>query len=138
MGITAEEVMTEKVTTVQPNATLSAALEVMQEQRIRHLPVVDGDQLVGMLSDRDLQSLGFGVVHDMESYDALQAKLTTSVSDAMSSNLLTVTRITELGEITDLLIEEKVGAVPVTDGDNLVGIISYVDVLRAWRDGSDD
>lgn len=138
MGITAEEVMTEKVTTVQPNAPLSAALEVMQEQRIRHLPVVDGDQLVGMLSDRDLQSLGFGVVRDMESYDALQAKLTTSVSDAMSSNLLTVTRITELGEITDLLIEEKVGAVPVTDGDNLVGIISYVDVLRAWRDGSDD
>lgn len=134
MGITAEEVMTEKVTTIRANAPLSAALAVMQEQRIRHLPVVDGDQLVGMLSDRDLQSLGFGAVSDMETYDSLQGKLAAAVSEVMSSDLMTVSRVAELTEITDLLIEEKIGAIPVTDGDALVGIISYVDVLRAWRD----
>ena len=49
MAITAEEIMTERVTTIREDAPLSAALEVMQEHRIRHLPVVDGDRLVGLL-----------------------------------------------------------------------------------------
>ncbi len=134
MGTTAEEIMTERVTTIAEDAPLSAALEVMQEQGIRHLPVVDGDRLVGLLSDRDLQALGLGLVTDVETYDKLQAKLATRVSEAMSTNLLTVSRVTELGDVADLFIEEKVGAIPVTDGEDLVGIVSYIDVLRAWRD----
>lgn len=134
MAQTAEEIMTDKVTTIGEDAPLSAALEVMQEQEIRHLPVVDGDRLVGMISDRDLQSLGLGLVVDVETFDSLQAKLSLKVTEAMSSNLVTVTRVTDLVELADLLIEEKIGAVPVTEGENLVGIVSYVDVLRAWRD----
>ena len=58
MGITAEEIMTADVTTVDEDTSLGAALEVMQEKRIRHLPVVRGERLVGLLSDRDLKALG--------------------------------------------------------------------------------
>ena len=52
----------------------------------------------------------------------------------MSTNLLTVTRVSDVVDVIDLLLEEQVGAVPVVDGENLVGIVSYVDVLRALRD----
>ena len=50
------------------------------------------------------------------------------------TSLLTVTRVSDVVEIIDLLLEEQVGAVPVVDGENLAGIVSYVDVLRALRD----
>jgi CBS domain-containing protein len=134
MASIAEEIMTERVTTLREDAPLSAALEVMQEQNIRHLPVVRGDRLVGMLSDRDLTALGLGPVTDLSALDSLQEKLAKKVGEAMSTSLVTVSRVTGLVEIADLLIEEKIGAVPVTEGEDLVGIVSYVDVLRAWRD----
>lgn len=134
--MTAEEIMTDDVTTIDEGATLGAALEIMEEQGIRHLPVVRGREVVGMLSDRDVRGLGVSMVHDMETLDRLQARLGAKVTTAMSGNVISVDRVTDLGEVVDLLVEEKLSAVPVIEGDtnDLVGIVSYVDVLRAVRD----
>lgn len=134
MGTTAEEIMTENVTTVNERTTLAAALEIMQEKRIRHLPVVRDQRLVGMLSDRDLRALGLRLVVDMETLERLDAKLSGTVASVMSTNLVTITRITELVEIIDLLLEEQIGAVPVVHASELVGIVSYIDILRVMRD----
>ena len=134
MNINAKELMTENVATVSAETSLAAALEIMQEKNIRHLPVVREQQLVGMLSDRDLRGLGLRLVVDMESLERLESKLGATVGSLMSSNLLTVTEIAELEEILDLFVDEHVGAVPVVEGEKLLGIISYVDVLRAVRD----
>lgn len=137
--MTAEEIMTDDVTTIDEGATLGAALEVMEEQGIRHLPVVRGREVIGMLSDRDLRGVGVSMVHDIESLDRLQARLGRRVTELMSGNVLTVGPQSEVGEIVDLMVEEKVSAVPVVDedGNDLVGIVSYVDVLRAVRDSLD-
>lgn len=131
--------MTEDVTTIEEGASAGAALEIMEERGIRHLPVVRGRQVVGMLSDRDLRGVGLSMVHDIESLDRLQARLRRTVTELMSADVLTVGPQTEVGELVDLLIEEKVSAVPVVDadGNNLVGIVSYIDVLRALRDAAD-
>lgn len=134
MDINAEELMTTDVVTVEEGTTLAAALEIMQEKGIRHLPVVRGERLVGMLSDRDLQSLGLRLVVDLESLERLESKLTADVASVMSTNLITVTAISDVSEIIDLFLEEQVGAVPVIEGENLVGIVSYIDVLRGMRE----
>jgi acetoin utilization protein AcuB len=134
--MTAEEIMTEDVTTIDEGADVGAALEIMEEREIRHLPVVRGREVVGMLSDRDVRGLGLSMVHDLESLDRLQARLGAEVSSLMTGNVLTVNRVTDVKEIVDLLLEEKVSAVPVVEEDtnDLVGIVSYVDVLRAVGD----
>ncbi|MCB9596756.1 MAG: CBS domain-containing protein [Sandaracinaceae bacterium] len=137
MDINAEELMTADVVTVSEETTLAGALAVMQEKGIRHLPVVRGERLVGMLSDRDLQSLGLRLVVDIESLERLESKLNADVGSVMSTELITITSVTDVNEIIDLLVEEQVGAIPVVEGENLIGIVSYVDVLRAVREQLD-
>lgn len=133
--MTADEIMTENVTTIDDTAPLVQAVEIMEEQEIRHLPVMRGDELVGMLSDRDLRGFGVSLVNDVETMERLQAKLRAPVSDAMSSDVIHVRPSTDVTEIVDLFVEERIHAVPVVDEatSRLMGIVSTVDVLRAMR-----
>lgn len=125
----AADVMTPAPETVAADATAAAALALMYDLDVRHVPVVNAsDEVIGMLSDRDLrqvQSPGEGALPE-----------NTPVSRIMWTDVLTVTEGTDLGEVVDLLIEHKVGALPVVDAleGTLSGIVSYVDVLRAARD----
>lgn len=132
----ADEIMTSDVVTIEENGTLGQALEIMQEKAIRHLPVVRGRELVGMLSDRDLRSFGVTMVADVDVLEQLKARLESSVSAAMSGNLITVDPSSDVVEIIDLMVEERINAVPVVDEETneLVGIVSSVDVLDAVRD----
>lgn len=134
--MTADEIMTEDVTTIGETASLAQALEVMAERDIQHLPVVRGSELVGMLSDRDVRGYGISLVSDVETMERLQARLGAEVTNAMSSDVIRVHPSTDVGEIVDLLIEEHIHAVPVVDDDTnvLVGIVSTGDILRAVRD----
>lgn len=137
--MTADEIMTDDVTTIDEGASLGAALEIMEEKNIRHLPVVRGREVIGMLSDRDLRGVGVRLVHDIESLDRLQARLGQPVTELMSANVLSVGPTADVKDIVDLMIEEKVSAVPVIDEERseLVGIVSTVDVLRTLRDAAD-
>jgi CBS domain-containing protein len=132
---TASEIMTEDVTTIDADASLADALQLLAEIEVRHLPVLDDGELVGMLSDRDVRSLGLHVT-DLESLDQLRTRTNAPVSDVMSGGVISIGPATEVSEIIDLMLEEKVGAVPVVDEESteLVGMVSYVDVLRALRD----
>jgi CBS domain-containing protein len=133
---TASEIMTEDVTTIDESAAVTDALQILSELDVRHLPVVSRQgELVGMLSDRDIRSLGL-VVTDLESLDQLRARTRLPVSEVMSGGVVSVDPATELSDLIDLMLEEKVGAVPVVDeeSNDLVGMVSYVDVLRSLRD----
>jgi acetoin utilization protein AcuB len=132
----AEEIMTEDVTTLEETATIGEALQIMEEKDIRHIPVVRGGEVVGMLSDRDLRSLGLSLVTDLQGIEKLQARFASRVSELMTSNVIRVDPETDVREIVDVMIEEKISAVPVVDEDSgdLVGIVSHVDVMRALRD----
>jgi acetoin utilization protein AcuB len=128
--------MTADVATVDETTTIGEALELMEERDVRHLPVLRGTEVVGMLSDRDLRGLGLSLVTDVEGMERLKARFRAPVSELMSSNVLTVDPETGVGEIVDLMLEEKISAVPVVDDDTneLKGIVSYVDVMRAVRE----
>lgn len=128
--------MTTDVTTIDETASVGEALSLLEELDIRHLPVVRDGEVVGMVSDRDIQGLGLKLIHDIESLDRMQSRLTTPVSQLMSGDLVSVDPSTDLRDIVELMIDEKIGAVPVVDEERgrLAGIVSYVDCLRVLLD----
>jgi acetoin utilization protein AcuB len=131
--MTAQEIMTPDPATVTPKTTIAEAWDLMRELDVRHLPVVDGDALVGMLSDRDLGSLDIGRILAFDGAAAVRAELARPVIDRMSVDVVSVHPEAEVSDVIDLLLEARIGAVPVVrpDSREIVGIVSYVDILRA-------
>lgn len=134
--MSASDVMTPDPVTIDPQATVAEVWDLMRELEIRHVPVVDRGVLVGMVSDRDLAHLDIGRMLLSDGAEALRRELGTPVVKLMSSDVVSVTPDAEMTEIIELLIEHRVGAVPVVrpDSREVVGIVSYVDVLRAVQD----
>ena len=129
----ARDLMTPNPVTVDLNASTGDAWDIMRENDIRHVPVVDGVVLVGMLSDRDLGSLDIGRILAFDGAAAVRAELARPVIDRMSVDVVSVHPEAEVSDVIDLLLEARIGAVPVVrpDSREIVGIVSYVDILRA-------
>jgi CBS domain-containing protein len=134
--MTARDLMTPNPVTATPQATIAEVWDLMRELEIRHVPVVQAGVLAGIVSDRDLSGLDVARVLTVEGADALRKELATPIINVMSSDVICVEPERELGDVVDLLLEHKVGALPVVQPDTreIMGIISYVDVLRALRD----
>lgn len=127
------EVMTKNPLSMTPSETVGQADELMAENRIRQLPVVDGSTLVGIITDRDIRSFLDG--GSLLVPDARARALATQIKEVMSTDPLTLSPDDDLQEALELLIEEKIGAIPVMDqAEGLVGIVTYVDVLRCFLD----
>ena len=120
----ARDLMTPNPMTVTPQASVAEVWDLMRELEIRHVPVVQDGALVGMLSDRDLARLDIAQMLPMP------------IIKVMSTDVIAVEPESELTEVVELLIEHKVGALPVIAPDSRegVGIGSYIDVLRAVED----
>ncbi len=126
--------MTERPVTIAHDRPLVEAYALMGEHNIRHLPVVRSDGTVGMLSSHDL-------------YRALPVVANTDVSDLVETvkdlyavqvdqiipeqTLHTIEPMTTVAEAAALFIELKVSSLPVVDGDELVGILTSHDMMRA-------
>jgi len=131
--LTARDLMTESPAVIEVTATLRSAIDRLQALDVRHLPVIDDDgELVGMISDRDLRGIAAPPFVDAETVATINRALDASVATIMSSDVIAVDEEADVAEIVDLMLDNKIGAVPVVDADRaLVGIVSYVDVLRA-------
>jgi CBS domain-containing protein len=131
----AEELMTRTPATVTSQATLAQVWDLMRELDIRHVPVVDDGDLVGMLSDRDLAALDVARLLSLASVDALRRELSRPVVDLMASDVIFAEPDTDLGDIIEMMLETKVGALPVVRPETreVVGIVSYIDVLRVCQ-----
>jgi acetoin utilization protein AcuB len=132
----ARDVMTPNPITVTPQATLAEVWDLMREADIRHVPVVQAGVLVGMVSDRDLASLDVARVLTTDGADALRRALATPVVTVMSSDVIFVEMEDDLDDVIELMLEHKVGAIPVVRPDtrDVMGIVSYIDVLRGIQD----
>ncbi len=116
----------QKHMTTAPNSigveqTLARAHHFMREHGIRHLPVLHGGKLVGMLSDRDLH-----LVEAMAGVDPEKVL----VSEAMSSTVYAVTPEQPLDEVVSTMAEHKYGSAVVMQNEKVVGIFTTVDVCR--------
>lgn len=127
--------MTRGVVTIGPDATVFQAQEFMAQHKIRHLPVVvEGDKLVGIISDRDIRSAlpfeyfkaGIGPEEKAKLQDL-------RVKDIMTRNLITISPAYTIQDALMLIQNAKVGALPVVDeAGRLKGILSVRDLLRAF------
>ncbi|HVU02569.1 MAG TPA: CBS domain-containing protein [Polyangiaceae bacterium] len=131
----ASEIMTGRPTTVSARTSIRSTLRKLAELDVRHLPVTSDGAVVGMVSDRDLRDVVSRLL--LEAGPDLDLLLERPVGDVMSADVIAVDPETDVDEIIDLMVEHRIGAVPVVTPDtaDLVGIVSYVDVLRASKTG---
>jgi acetoin utilization protein AcuB len=139
-AMSASDLMTSNPVTVTPDTSVAEVWDLMRERGIRHVPIVDGAAVVGMVSDRDLAHFDLGRVLTAEGAEAVRRELGIPIVKFMSTDVVTVEPDAELAEVIDLLLEYRIGAVPVVQSESgdLVGIISYIDVLHAVRDAIDE
>lgn len=132
-----DEIMTASPVTVRESTTIGQAWEVLRTLDIRHLPVVNADgELVGIVSDRDFATPPAPPIMT-ELLGTPSGSLDAAVSTIMTGDPISVEPDDELAEAIELMVENKVGAIPVVDPEGaVVGIVSYLDVLRAMRDQS--
>jgi acetoin utilization protein AcuB len=127
--------MTPNPVTVDSTSTVQDATDMMIAADVRHLPVVTHGTLVGMISDRDLRSYMLPRPEKVLQADAARTRMAASVSAVMRTDVITVRPDTPVAALIDILLKEKIGAVPVQTPDTgeLIGMVSYIDVLRAMR-----
>ena len=115
--------------TVTTDATLAQARELLHSHRIRHLPVVEGQRLVGILTDRDIRQASPSSASGVTADQTVAFLAQIPVASAMVTDIRTVSPYTTVEEAARLMIEHKIGCLPVTEGGRLVGIITETDIL---------
>jgi acetoin utilization protein AcuB len=134
-GLRVKEFMTRSPVTIHPDALVRGAAEVMRSRKLRHLPVVDrGGRLVGIVTDRDLRQVVFDPGIQARLGRAADALGALQVRDVMTWGVVTVRPETAIRDAAWLMREQRLGALPVVQAGRLVGILSELDVLRAFED----
>lgn len=122
-GMNASIPMTRNVTVVPPELPLTLAQRVMERERIRHLPVVRGGALLGILSDRDLLARG-----TLEEDGSLHLPHDT-VASAMTTSPVVAEVDTPVNTLVRLMTERKIDAIPIVRGLRLIGLVTSTDLL---------
>ena len=118
----ASDIMTRKVFTISPEASVQEAAQLLYQERISGVPVVNADDgIIGIITEADIISKA--------SREGLR------VADIMSHEIIAVTEDTPINEIALLLSERKIKRVPVLSEGKLVGIVSRADIVHAVAEG---
>lgn len=128
-------IMTKNVHTVNLSDELADVVQTLKKHKIRHIPVVDGKDVVGIISRTDINRLTFGSLFENQdgADEAILSML--SVSQVMSSNPRLVQAATTIREVAEIFANEEFHALPVTDDHGkLVGIVTTTDIIKYLLD----
>lgn len=129
------KIMTSQVTSLGLEKTLYDAEKLFKNNKFRHIPIVQGDDLIGMLSLTDLMRISF-----VDSYGDDQEPIDTAVYDLLSidqvmvSNPVAVSPDQTIREVAEILSEREFHALPVVEGSKLVGIVTTTDLIKYLLD----
>lgn len=133
LNIQIKDLMTSGVITVQENDDLVDVMDIMKSEHIRHVPVLRGNKLVGIVSRTDINRLTFGaLIPDQTSADEAILSMLT-LSQIMSSNPRVVRASDPVSKVAEIFAKEEFHALPVVDDDEesiCVGIITTTDLIR--------
>lgn len=123
------KIMTTDIITVNTTQTLSEVDTILTENNIRHIPVVSGKTVIGMLSKIDLQKVSFVNTVDGDElttviYDEL------SIEQVMTKNLTVIQKDDTIYDVADVLATSEFHSLPVLDGEELVGIVTTTDLIK--------
>jgi CBS domain-containing protein len=126
MGKNVRDVMTSNPRSIEPSTTVTEAARLMKAEDVGSLPIVDGDQLVGVVTDRDIVIRVVAEGKDLQS---------TTAGEIASRDLVTVDPEQDLDEALRLMAQHQVRRLPVAEEDGrLVGILAQADVARVGKD----
>jgi CBS domain-containing protein len=126
----AREIMMGSPVTLTPDDTLDLANDVISLGRIRHIPVMDGGKLVGLLSERDLIGAAANRIFGLKQKSRSALLKAELIKNVMKKRVVTVAPETPIKELARLMAEKKIGCVPVVDHGTLVGLVTTTNVLR--------
>jgi acetoin utilization protein AcuB len=130
--MTVKEWMTPDPKTIAEDDVVRTAVMLVLQNRIRHLPVLRAGALVGIISDRDLKRSMPSVVAGATEKEYRAFMDNTPIKELMTINPITCSETTPLVELVAQFCEHKVGAIPVVDGERLVGIVTQTDMMHAF------
>jgi CBS domain-containing protein len=124
------EAMAQTISTARPGDTLQHVAQMMREEDAGFIPVVDGERLLGVVTDRDIVIRCLAEGHDLRSERA---------DDCMTPSPVTVSADVELSEAARLMDENQIRRLPVVEGNHLSGILSHGNLVQAMSsDGAAD
>ncbi len=132
------DIMSTDLVTLEEGETLLLAENVMQHGRIRHLPVVKGDELIGLVTHRDILRARISSLADIGPEERADMKLAVPVREIMSTGIKTVSPDTSVLDAARIIKNNKYGCLPVTEQGKLVGIITeadFIDLVITALDG---
>ncbi len=123
------KIMSENVITVNHSNTIREVSELIEKNRIRHVPVVSGEKLIGMISKTDLDRISFvdnfeGGAVSTEMYDAL------SIEQIMTKDVTAVQKDQTVLDAAKILSRNEFHALPVVEENTIVGIVTTTDLLK--------
>ena len=124
------EIMNRDLVTVDKQASLRRARRILDQHRIRHLLVVDEKRLVGIVTDRDLRQAAPSSKSPLTISERQEFMDELKVLEVMSRKLITASSTTTIREAAKVMVSEKIGCLPVVDGNQLVGIVTQTDLLE--------
>ncbi|MBW8057681.1 MAG: CBS domain-containing protein [candidate division NC10 bacterium] len=129
------ERMKTKLVVASPTDSVAAAWRLLRQHQIRHLPVVEEGKLVGIVTDRDIRLVFPSALtsgrREQDPHDALEK---VAVREIMTGQVVTVAPEASIANVARLLLERRIGGLPVVQGSRLVGIITKTDILAAFVD----
>ena len=126
--------MTSEVITVAIDEPIRRVWDLIMEKRLRRFPVMDGERLVGIITDRDLRNATASsiVMTEKKYHDFLLD--TVKVDTIMTVNPRTISPESDIKEAGRVILEMQVGGLPVLEGDVLAGIITETDLIKTLLD----
>jgi CBS domain-containing membrane protein len=124
-------IMTSNLVKLNLTDDLTKAEKLFKKHKIRHIPVVSGDKIMGMLSYTDLMRISFvdAVDDDSEVVETTVYNLFT-LEQVMAKNVTTVSPKTTIKEVAEILSNQEFHALPICEGDTIVGIVTTTDLLK--------
>lgn len=118
--------------TIPPTMPINEALSMMKRERIRRAPVVKDGKMVGIVSETDLLNASPSQATSLSVWELNYLISKILVRDVMTSNVLTVSEDTPIEEAARIMVDNKIGGLPVMRGDELVGIITETDLFKIF------
>lgn len=124
-------IMTKDVITLNHTDNLETAEVLFKKNNIRHIPVVSGEAIIGMLSYTDLLRISFAdaVYEEEQDIDTVVYNMFT-IEQVMAKNLVSVNSSTTIKEVAQILAKKEFHALPVVDNNKLVGIVTTTDLIN--------